>query len=108
MDSEKRWTLNISGLRICNLKIQKSRLVKELLSTFTRKPKLFVRVWNADSKQCVRGIDLEGYQTSSITGDMKWPGEVSLNVGQVKEREKFYAIQNSLNFPKVIPISIEL
>ncbi|QDZ23503.1 hypothetical protein HOP50_10g60420 [Chloropicon primus] len=86
------WTLVVSGLRVCNLKLQTSRLVQELYATFTKKPKLFVQVWNQDTNACVAQVEVDGCQTSPVTNEMKWPGETSLHLGKVNERERHYVV----------------
>ena len=65
---------------------------QELYATFTRKPKLVVQVWNDRTQKVVNTVELESCQTSSITNDLKWPGETALSVGRNIERGKYHVI----------------
>ena len=57
-ESPGSWSLVVSGLRICDLKLQNNRLVQELYATLTRKPKLFVQVWDQRSDECVARVEV--------------------------------------------------
>ena len=74
--SDRRWSLVVSGLRICNLKLQNSRVIQELYATFTRTPKLVVQVWNQETNESVARVELDNCETSQVTKEMKWSGEI--------------------------------
>ena len=90
--SDRRWSLVVSGLRICNLKLQNSRVIQELYATFTRTPKLVVQVWNQETNESVARVELDSCETSQVTKEMKWSGEIVLKIGQMTDRERYYVV----------------
>ena len=91
-ESPGSWSLVVSGLRICDLKLQNNRLVQELYATLTRKPKLFVQVWDQRSDECVARVEVEGCQHSPITNEMKWPGEQTIKLGPLDPRGRLFVV----------------
>lgn len=100
---KKGWSLKVSGIHVCHLKSQK-RIVKEFYAAFTQTPKLVIQVWSETTKSFVNSVELDECQTCPMTGDLKWPGETTLNVGKHSESRNYIfftlATQSKLSLGK--------